>query len=190
MGWFRRRRPAAPDPVEKNVNSLARLEQELANRRTPLDRVSDAISRFTGSIQFIIAHVLFFAVWMGANTALLLGQNAFDPYPFVFLNLVLAVEAVLLGTFVLMSQNRQNRQADLWLRIVLQLGLLSEQETTKTLQLLRCICDKLDIKDAARDKELGALIATTHLDALAEQLRKSRADGDAAVSGGGGREGG
>jgi hypothetical protein len=62
----------------------------------------------------------------------------------------------------------------LWLHIVLQIGLLSEQETTKTLQLLRRICDKLGIQDALRDPELNQLIVTTQLDTLARELEASR----------------
>jgi uncharacterized membrane protein len=105
MRWFRRR-SAVPPPIRKNIGTLVQLELELANRQTGLDRVSDAVSRFTGSLQFIIAHVLFFGVWVALNAPWLLGERAFDPYPYVFLNFVLAAEAVLLGTFVLMSQNR------------------------------------------------------------------------------------
>lgn len=62
----------------------------------------------------------------------------------------------------------------MWLHIVLQIGLLSEQETTKTLQLLRRICDKLGIQDALRDPELNQLIVTTQLDTLARELEASR----------------
>jgi uncharacterized membrane protein len=174
MAWFRTGPQAVPPPIRKNITSLVQLEEELASRRTGLDRLSDAITRFTGSIQFVIAHAIIFAVWVGINTAMILGVHVFDPYPYVFLNLVLAMEAVLLGTFVLMSQNRQNRQADLWLHMVLQLGMLSEQESTKTLQLLRRICQCLDIKDAQGDRELSQLIEKTHIEALAEELEKSR----------------
>ena len=173
MPWFRSR-PAVPQPVQKNITSIAELEQELARRRSPLDRLSDHITGFTGSIWFIIAHVVFFTLWFVTNTLWILTKDPLDPYPFQLLNLLLAVEAVLLGTFLLMSQNRQNRQADLWLHVVLQVSLLNEQETTKTLQLLKRICEHLDLRDAAGDKELKQLIQTTHLEELAEGLREAR----------------
>jgi uncharacterized membrane protein len=173
MPWFRRRQPAVSPAVRKNISSIAELEKELANQRAPLDRISDNITSFTGSVRFIIAHLIFFAAWFVANTTLLL-REPFDPYPFVFLNLVLAVEAVLLGTFVLMSQNRQNRQADLWLHVVLQVSMLAEQESTKTLQLLRRICERFDIRDAAKDPELQQLIQKTHLETLTEQIKEVR----------------
>lgn len=112
MRWFRRYRPHVPPTVKKNIDSVKELEEELARQRSRLDRLSDAITRFTGSVRFVIAHLVFFAVWMAVNAAWFLGAAAFDPYPFVFLNLVLAMETVILSTFVLMSQNRQQRQAE------------------------------------------------------------------------------
>ena len=180
MSWFRKRRPPVPAAIRKNVTSVGELEQQLAERRSSLDRASDAITNFTGSVRFIIAHLVFFAAWFVLNTLMFVGWMRFDPYPFVFLNLVLAVEAVLLGTFVLMSQSRQNRQADLWLHVLLQLSMLNEQETTKTLQLLQRICQHLGIKDAAADKELQQLIETTQVEALAAEVGQLREQSAAA----------
>jgi len=174
MGWFRRSRPPVPPVILKNISSLAEVEQRLAQHRTPVDRISDEVTGFTGSIRFIIAHLIMFAVWILLNAPWALGTRAFDPYPYVFLNFVLAVEAVLLGTFVLMSQNRQNRQADLWLHVVLQISMLAEQESTKSLQLLKRICESLDLRDAAKDPELKQLIQTTQLETLARELAQAR----------------
>ncbi len=183
MAWFRRHRPAVTPVVLKNISSLAEVEQQLDRQRTPVDRVSDSVTGFTGSVLFIIAHLIFFAIWLLLNAPWALGTHAFDSYPYVFLNFVLAVEAVLLGTFVLMSQNRQNRQADLWLHVVLQISLLAEQESTKTLQLLKRICERLDLGDAAKDQELKQLIQTTHLETLAHELEQAREPPEAGAAG-------
>src|SRR5947209_4718239 len=112
MSWFRRHAQVLSPVIQKNIESVAQLEQEFAGQRTPLDRLTDAISNFAGNIKFVIAHAVFLISWFLLNSPWVLGRYAFDPYPYVFLNLVLAVEAVFLGTFVLMSQNRQSRQAD------------------------------------------------------------------------------
>jgi uncharacterized membrane protein len=174
MAWFRRSRPAVPPMVLKNLSSLAEVEQRLAQHSTQVDRISDSVTGLTGSIRFIIAHLIIFAVWVLLNAPWILGTHAFDPYPYVFLNFVLAVEAVLLGTFVLMSQNRQNRQADLWLHVVLQISMLAEQESTKSLQMLKRICESLDLRDTAKDPELKQLIQTTQLETLARELEQAR----------------
>src|SRR5947209_1938516 len=120
MAWFRKRSPVVPPVVRKNIDSITQLEQEFAEQRTGLDRLTDAISNFAGDIKFVIAHAILFGLYILLNTAVL-GPSAFDPYPFVFLNLVLAVESVFLGTFVLMSQNRQSRQSDQRASIDLQI---------------------------------------------------------------------
>jgi uncharacterized membrane protein len=161
--------------VRKNITSITQLEQEFAQDRSLLDRVSDSISTFAGSLPFILAHVIIFAAWIVLNTWIL-GPYAFDPYPYIFMNFVLAVEAVFLGTFVLMSQNRQSRLDEQRARLNMQIGLISEQETTKTLQMLQRICERLGLEEVGKDKELQQMIETTHVDQLAHELQKARAD--------------
>ncbi len=180
MPWFRRRREAVPPVIRENINSVTQLEQEFANQRTPLDRISDTITGFVGSIQFILAHVVGFALWVVLNTHWVLGEYSFDPYPYIFLNFMLGMEAVFLGTFVLMSQNRQSRAAEQRARLDLQIGMLSEQETTKTLEMLRRICDHLGLKEVTKDKELQQMIETTHVEQLARELQKAHAKEPAA----------
>src|SRR5262245_1249952 len=99
MQWFRRHRPPVTPLVLKNITSLAEVEQALERQRTPLDRVSDAVTGFTGSLRFVVAHLLIFLMWVFLNVKWVLGEHAFDPYPYTFLNFVLAAEAVMLGTF-------------------------------------------------------------------------------------------
>jgi uncharacterized membrane protein len=112
--------PSSPSPTpdtipavaQRNIEAVARLEQEMLERRSRLDRVSDAITAFVGSIRFVLAHGVAFTAWVAVNSGAVPGVSPFDPFPFSFLNLILAAEAVLLSTFVLMSQNRQIHQAD------------------------------------------------------------------------------
>jgi uncharacterized membrane protein len=66
------------------------------------DRLADSIARVGGSWGFIITFVVFLVVWATANTILLM-QNAFDPYPFIFLNLLLSMIAALQAPINMMS---------------------------------------------------------------------------------------
>ena len=70
------------------------------------ERVADAIARVGGSWTFILGFLVFLFVWTIANT-ILLAKDAFDPYPFIFLNLVLSMLAALQAPIIMMSQNRQ-----------------------------------------------------------------------------------
>lgn len=70
------------------------------------DRVADKVAVFGGSWPFIGIFLFFVFLWGIINMALFL-HNPFDPYPYIFLNLVLAVVASLQAPVIMMSQNRQ-----------------------------------------------------------------------------------
>ena len=78
---------------------------EAADDRTVWEKLADDVARVGGSWTFIAGFSLALALWVGAN--LLLAGRAFDPYPFIFLNLVLSTVAALQAPVIMMSQNRQ-----------------------------------------------------------------------------------
>jgi uncharacterized membrane protein len=166
--------------VAKNIETIMLIEQEFLRRRSRVDLLSDTISRLAGSIGFVIVHVFGFTGWIGINTGVVPGVTPFDPYPFSFLALVVAMEVVFLSTFVLMTQNRQNYQADHRAHLHLQIGLLAEQETTKILQMLHKVCDHLGLDKAVRDQRLKDMVGETAVGVLAqelaENLKKTRED--------------
>jgi uncharacterized membrane protein len=174
-GWFFRRRPGTlPQTVKKNIESIAQLEKEFQRQRTAVDRVSDAITEFAGSIRLVAAHGLAFAAWILLN-AVTPETWHFDPYPFSLLGLIVGLEAIFLSTFVLMSQNRQNAQADQWAQVDLQVSLLAEQEMTKALQMLQRIYSYLGLdREAKNDRELKELLEKTHVETIIEQIEKTR----------------
>ncbi|MCG7503512.1 DUF1003 domain-containing protein [Mesorhizobium retamae] len=69
-------------------------------------RVADAVARIGGSWSFIIAFIVFLVAWALLNSVLL-AREAFDPYPYIFLNLVLSMLAAIQAPVIMMSQNRQ-----------------------------------------------------------------------------------
>ena len=182
--WFAGRSPALPRTARENIRSVSQLEREVLEQRSRLDRSSDAITRLVGSMTFMIAHVIWFSVWIVLNVVSIAGLPLFDPYPYQLLNLAVALESVFLSTFVLMSQNRQNHQADHWAHLNLQVGILAEQEATKMLQLLQAICGRLGLEQAAHDPELAEMIRTTHVGTLADELKKARAPEEATPAAG------
>ncbi|TDR35824.1 putative membrane protein [Tahibacter aquaticus] len=70
------------------------------------ERMADRVARFGGSWTFIGLFALMLVGWSVLNTELL-GQTAFDPYPYVFLNLILSMLAAVQAPLIMMSQNRQ-----------------------------------------------------------------------------------
>ena len=69
-------------------------------------RLAVSIARVGGSWSFILCFLLFLVVWCIVNT-IILATGAFDPYPFIFLNLVLSMLAAIQAPIIMMSQNRQ-----------------------------------------------------------------------------------
>ena len=70
-------------------------------------RLADRVAAIGGSWGFIIAFSAFLVAWALLNT-LALGARAFDPFPFIFLNLMLSMVAALQAPIIMMSQNRQS----------------------------------------------------------------------------------
>ena len=86
--------------VSRNAN------EEVVEHSTPLQKIADGISWFSGSMPFLALNAAWFATWIAVNS-LPLGVPQFDPYPFGLLTMILSIEAIFLSCFVLISQNRQ-----------------------------------------------------------------------------------
>ena len=158
--------------TEQNVRTIADLERAAIERRTVTERVSDGMTRIVGSLPFLVAHVLGLLTWFAINLRLVPGLRPFDPFPFGIFTLIVSTEGVLLAIFVLISQNRMTRQSNQRSHLNLQISLLAEQETTKLLQEMRRLAERLGVDEAA-DEETQRLSQHTHLETLAEKLKKN-----------------
>lgn len=167
-----RQAPHVAGPAERNIETVASIERKFLEERTWLDRLADGIAGFTGSIHFVLLHVIALTLWFLINTGHFFGAPEFDPYPFILLAMVVSVEAVVLSTFVLMKQNRMARRAEQREHLTLQIDLLAEEEITKILQLQRIICERLGIEDVTQDSALKELSETTSVQILADELRQ------------------
>ena len=93
------RRAAERRPISEDIN------ETFDGRQTFGERLADRVATFGGSWTFLIAFGLFLVVWTVLN--LVLRRDAFDPYPFIFLNLMLSMIAAAQAPIIMMSQNRQ-----------------------------------------------------------------------------------
>ena len=156
-------RKYAPDPrdspelagvVERNIRALLARQQLEDRRKTVSERVTDAVTGFTGSMTFVYIHLALFGAWIVVN----LGATPlprFDP-SFVILAMAASVEAIFLSTFVLISQNRMQALADKRADLDLQVSLLAEHEVTRLVQLVTQMAEKMGIEDS-QDPELEEL---------------------------------
>ena len=159
-----------PTTAQQNIDTIVRLEEEVARERRWSDRVADAIATFSGTITFALLHLVWFALWVVINTKLIPGIPAFDPYPFQLLAMLVSLEAVLLSTFVLIKQNRMGLRADRRSHLDLQINLLAEKEITKVIQMLERISARLGAAEEVVDAEARELGEVTAVDDLAHEL--------------------
>lgn len=118
------RRTYVQNLITEERGKIESLEQEVVNsihdsellavnpiktytEKTSLgDNIADRVAKFGGSWRFIIAFFSILLVWILANTIVLLNR-AFDPYPFILMNLILSCIAAIQAPIIMMSQNRQ-----------------------------------------------------------------------------------
>ena len=131
---------SARRPVSRDVNV------GFSTGSTFGERLADRVASFGGSWAFISLFGMALAGWTVLN--LLLRKEAFDPYPFIFLNLVLSMLAAVQAPIIMMSQNRQAARDRLDAANDYQVNLKSEIE-------IMALHEKLD---EIRDRQMTELI--------------------------------
>ena len=121
--------------VERDLISR-NVEQDIDKKLTFGQRLSDSIARFGGSWKFIILFMSFLILWMIVNI-IFLATRAFDPYPFILLNLILSCIAAIQAPVIMMSQNRQEEKDRMRSLHDYQVNLKAEVE-------IRLLHDKID----------------------------------------------
>jgi uncharacterized membrane protein len=145
------RRPAQFSRVlARNIEGLLAIRREEERARSAQERLSDAITRFTGSLRFVYIHAALFGGWIVWNLGWIPGARPFDP-SFVVLAMLASVEAIFLSTFVLISQNRMQAVAEKRAELDLQVSLLAEHEVTKLMTLLDAVAHRLGVETADPD---------------------------------------
>jgi uncharacterized membrane protein len=111
---------------------------EEAARLTFADRAADIIAEFGGSWKFILSGVVFLNAWVLLNTWLLMDKG-FDPYPYLFLCVVLNMLQAVQAPIIMMSQNRQAHKDRLRSDLDYQLNLKNELALQEILERLKII---------------------------------------------------
>lgn len=95
------------DSINENSILTDRTDDHSKQTLTLGERISDEVALFGGSWAFIILFMCTIIAWIVVNVIILTGKKAFDPYPFILLNLLLSCLAAIQAPIILMSQNRQ-----------------------------------------------------------------------------------
>jgi CRP/FNR family cyclic AMP-dependent transcriptional regulator len=129
----------------RNVNELIEKESTFG------ERLADSVARFGGSWSFIIAFALVLTTYTTINT--LLRRSAWDPYPFILLNLFLSMLAAIQAPVIMMSQNRQDTKDRLRGELDYEVDRRAEIEIQGLAHKLNLLNEKIgDVENLLRDQ--------------------------------------
>ena len=135
-------KPELKNTLARNIERLAERQRRDAAAAPWSERIAARITAFTGSMTFVLIHLVLFGGWIGWN---LWATPKFDP-SFVALAMVASVEAIFLSTFVLISQNRMAALAQTRADLDLHINLLAEHELSRLAALVGEIARRLDVE--------------------------------------------
>jgi uncharacterized membrane protein len=158
--------------LDENVDAIKAWERAILHERSTAEQFSDWMARTLSSGPVLLAHVIWFITWITINRGGLLPVTPFDPFPFPFLTMMVALEAIFLALFVLASQNALSRQADKRSHLNLQIDMLAEREMTAVVQLLQDIASHLNARTSVTPEQFRDLTRKTDIDKLTDRVEE------------------
>lgn len=132
----------------RNANDI------IAEAATLGERVADSVARFGGSWAFISSFAVFMVVYICINVTL--GRSAWDPYPFILLNLFLSMLAAIQAPVIMMSQNRQDAKDRVRSELDFDVNRRAASDIQGLARKLNLLSDKMgDLEDLLREKPLA-----------------------------------
>jgi CRP/FNR family cyclic AMP-dependent transcriptional regulator len=132
----------------RNPNEVIEEEETLP------ERIADGVARFGGSWAFIITFGVILVVYSSVN--IVLGLKAWDPYPFILLNLFLSMVAALQAPVIMMSQNRQDKKDRVRSELDFDVNRRAESEIQLLANKLNLVHEKIDdLEELVRERVSG-----------------------------------
>jgi len=133
------------------ARSIRNPNEVIEQQATTGDMIADAVAQFGGSWRFIITFGVVLVVYTVANIAL--GSRAWDPYPFILLNLFLSMLAAIQAPVIMMSQNRQDAKDRMRGELDFDVNRRSEFEIRGLSRKLHEMSDKIDLVEELLRRE-------------------------------------
>jgi uncharacterized membrane protein len=175
------KQPGAPvtGAVSENIDAVAKFyareERKISRSRNVIERTSE----FVGRPIYLGCILAFVALWTLANVfANRFGWVQFDPPPFYWLQGIIGLFGLIVGTAVLIRQNRLARLAEQHAHLDLQVNLLTEQKSTKIIQLLEELRRDLPSVANRHDAEVEEMQKPTDPHAVLNAIETKRTDKD------------
>jgi uncharacterized membrane protein len=141
------------------LRAMRNPNEVIEEKTTFGESIADSVARFGGSWSFIITFLVVLVVYTAINITL--GRKAWDPYPFILLNLFLSMLAAIQAPIIMMSQNRQDVKDRLRGELDYQVNRRSESEIQGLARKMNLLGEQLgDLEELLREKAPGGWEAT------------------------------
>lgn len=153
--------------IKNNSILSENIQEDIETELTIGQRIADKVAAFGGSWTFIIIFFLFILIWMLINVWLFT-TKAFDPFPFILLNLILSCIAAIQAPIIMMSQNRQEQKDRQRGEHDYKINLKAELE-------IKILSEKIDHLLVHQNKKLLEIqeIQTDYLEDLMKEIKKN-----------------
>jgi CRP/FNR family cyclic AMP-dependent transcriptional regulator len=130
---------------------MRNANEVIEEKSTLPDRIADSMVQFGGSWTFIIGFLILSSIYTAINVGM--HRAAWDPYPFILLNLILSLLAAIQAPVIMMSQNRQDRKDRVRSELDYAVNRRAESEIQGLGRKLRLLGEKMDdVEDLIRGK--------------------------------------
>lgn len=162
---------SSSNPDYQGRQIIKSFKAKADKNRTFFERLADTFTGIFGSVPFLTLNAVWFFVWIAINLGFVPGIEPFDPFPFGLLTMIVSLEAIMLATFVLISQNRTEKIDDLRQETDLQIDITTEREVTKVLELLIKLLEKNGV-DLSGDQHLKKMLQNISEEKIEKVLQK------------------
>jgi uncharacterized membrane protein len=133
----------------KALGDFRYVREEIAADTRWHETIASRVSAFVSHPFYIVVHVIWFALWIAVNTRLVMIGRTFDDYPFSLLGILIAIEAIFVTGFLLITQNRQTEYADKRAELDYEVNVRTYRELGEIKRMLREIEQRLDDRPRA-----------------------------------------
>jgi len=125
------------DPIGENIQTVADLHKHAEYRVSVQQRVVENVTDFLGRSRFLLIILVVVALWIVVNILLpTSGLPSFDPPPFIWLQGVITLAALLQATMILITQNRQDKLTERRTQLDLQVSLILDEKMSKLITMV------------------------------------------------------
>jgi uncharacterized membrane protein len=125
------------DPIDENIQTVAELHKHAENKVSTPQRTIEDMTDFLGRPRFLFIILVFVSLWIMVNILLIkFGLQSFDAPPFIWLQGVLSLGALLQTTMILITQNREDVMTERRMQLDLQVSLILDQKMSKLITMV------------------------------------------------------